>query len=238
MTAFEKIKNCFDDAHQRFEKGRAISALSSGAATAEQYCNILQQIYFHARENPQIQALATVRFRGDQRANVKRFFQHATSEIGHDQLALNDLKAMGVDTDALPTQNPAPSTTALTSFGFYQTWHLNPVGYLGYLFFLEFMPTKSGEGYAAELARAGVPTSAMSFLLEHAHVDVAHNRLMEKYINDLVVSDADLQSIFYAVRVTGDLYAAMLDQAMFDPQSALGWGAASDEYAKLIRLAS
>lgn len=235
MTAFDDIKACFDTTLARFEKSRPISALLSGDVELEQYCSILREIYFHTRENPQIQALATVRFRGDQRENVKRFFQHATSEIGHDQMALNDLEALGRDVSELPSLNPAPATAGLTSFGFYQSWHLNPVGYLGYLFFLEFMPTSAGERYARELAKVGVPPEAMSFLMEHAHVDVAHNKLMERYVNSLIWREEDLESVKYAVRVTGDLYAAMLDQAMFDPEYAHGWGMASDEYVQLRR---
>lgn len=233
MSAFDEIKTCFDRALARFEKRRPIRTLLNGDATAAQYCAILREIYFHTRENPQIQALATVRFRGDQRQNVKRFFQHATAEIGHDQLALNDLQAMGQDVSMLPSLNPAPATAGLTAYGFYTSWHLNPVAYLGYLFFLEFMPTSSGERYAKELAKAGVPQEAMSFLLEHAHVDVAHNRLMMQYINSLVWREEDIQSVKYAIRATGDLYAAMLDQAMFDEGGSEGWGAAPDEYCFL-----
>ena len=233
MTAFKEIKGCFDQALERFEKSRPIQTLLSGEATAGQYCSILREIYFHTRENPQIQALATVRFRGDQRQNIKRFFQHATSEIGHDQMALDDLLALGQDVSTLPSLNPAPATAALTAFGYYQSWHLNPVGYLGYLFFLEFMPTSAGERYAAQLARSGVPTQAMTFLMEHAHVDVAHNRLMEKYIDSLIWREDDMSSVKYAIQVTGDLYAAMLDQAMFDESYAHGWGTASDECVQL-----
>ncbi len=233
MTAFDDIKECFDLALERFENSRPIKALLGGEVKVEQYCAILREIYFHTRENPQIQALATVRFRGDQRQNVKRFFQHATSEIGHDQMALDDLVTLGQDVSLLPSLNPAPATAALTSFGFYQSWHLNPVGYLGYLFFLEFMPTTAGERYAGELAKAGVPASAMTFLMEHAHVDVAHNRLMKQYINTLIWRDEEIDAVKYAIRVTADLYAAMLDQAMFDEDYAAGWGVASDETVQL-----
>ncbi|MFK8017996.1 MAG: iron-containing redox enzyme family protein [Gammaproteobacteria bacterium] len=233
MTVFSDIKTCFDDSLARFEKGRAISTLLAGQATAEQYCAILRQIYFQARENPQIQAFATAYFRGDQRNSVRRFLQHATAEIGHDQLALNDLKALGQDVSALPTMNPASATIALTSFAYFQATHLNPVGYLGYLFFLEFMPTSAGEQYCAELGKSGVPQEAMSFLLEHAHVDVAHNRLMEKYITTLVQTQADIDSVKYAIRVTGDLYGRMLEQAMFADETVAYWGAASEEQAQL-----
>lgn len=233
MSSFNIIKACFDDTLARFETSRAIQTLMSGEATAQQYCAILKQIYFQARENPQIQAFATAHFRGTQRDSVRRFLQHATAEIGHDQLARDDLEALGVDTRTLPSQSPAPTTIALTSFAYYQTSHLNPVGYLGYLFFLEFMPTSAGEAYASRLADSGVPPEAMTFLLEHAHVDVAHNRLMEKYIETLVITDADIQSVCYAIQVTGDLYARMLDQAMFEPAETLDFGFAAEEQARL-----
>lgn len=237
MTAFPHIKRCFDETLERFEQGSAITTLTSGKASVTQYASILRQIYFQARENPQIQAYATAHFRGDQRDSVRRFLQHATAEIGHDQLARNDLEALGIDTTDLPSMNPAPSTIALTAFAYYQTAHLNPVGYLGYLFFLEFMPTSAGHRYGEQLLGAGVPKEALSFLMEHAHVDVAHNRLMEKYVDSLVVSEDDLEAVKYAVRVTGDLYARMLEQAMFDPQSQVGWGRAAEEQARLLRAA-
>jgi len=233
MSSFATIKACFDQTLARFENGRAIQTLMAGEATAQQYGAILQQIYFQARENPQIQAFATAHFRGAQRDSVRRFLQHATAEIGHDQLARNDLEALGTDTSSLPSQSPSPTTIALTAFAYYQTSHLNPVGYLGYLFFLEFMPTTAGERYCRQLAGSGVPKEAMSFLLEHAHVDVAHNRLMEKYIETLVVTAADIQSVCYAIQVTGDLYARMLDQAMFDTDDAADFGFAAEEQARL-----
>ena len=238
MTTFNDIKQCFDDTLTRFESGAAISALMAGQATGQQYAAILRQIYFQARENPQIQAYATAHFRGAQRDSVRRFLQHATAEIGHDQLARNDLDALGVDTSELPLENPAPTTIALTSFAYFQISHLNPVGYLGYLFFLEFMPTSAGQRYGQQLLEAGVPKEALSFLMEHAHVDVAHNRLMEKYVDGLVTTQADLEAVKYAVRVTGDLYARMLEQAMFDPQSELGFGRAPEEQARLLRAVS
>lgn len=235
MNAFSEIKTCFDQVLKRFEQSRAITSLYAGEATVDQYANILQQIYFQARENPQIQAYSTARFRGDQRDSVRRFLQHATAEIGHDQLARDDLEALGRDTSKLPSICPAPTTIALTSFAYYQSAQLNPVGYLGYLFFLEFMPTSVGKQYAEKLAQKGVPKEAMSFLLEHAHVDVAHNKLMERYIESLVVSADDLHAVKYAVRVTGDLYARMLDQAMFDEHT--DWGFAFEEHAKLTSVA-
>jgi hypothetical protein len=103
---------------------------------------------------------------------------------------------------------------ALISFPYYQIQYLNPVGYLGYLFHLEFMPTQNGGRYMETLARIGVPSEAMTFIEEHSTVDVAHNKLMERYIDKLVVTDDDLDAVIYAARVTAKLYANMITEAV------------------------
>jgi pyrroloquinoline quinone (PQQ) biosynthesis protein C len=60
----------------------------------------------------------------------------------------------------------------------------------------------------------------MTFLNEHVTVDVAHNKLMEEYITRLVRTEADLAAVSYALRVTAELYGAMLSRAM-DSANAL-----------------
>ncbi|MEL7448378.1 MAG: iron-containing redox enzyme family protein, partial [Pseudomonadota bacterium] len=145
--------------------------------------------------------------------------------------ALNDLKALGKDVSSLPLLSPAPTTIAVTSFAYYQAGHLNPVGYLGYLYFLEFLPTTAGGVFTNALRRVGVPDTAMSFLEEHTTVDVHHNRLMEGYVDALVRTEDDVQSVAYAMRVTGDLYARMLGQAFLAPAPEDHWGAACEEAA-------
>ena len=57
--------------------------------------------------------------RGRQRHLVKNFFEHATSEVGHDQLALNDLKTPGEDVSRIPFERPIPATMALLGYAFY-----------------------------------------------------------------------------------------------------------------------
>ena len=98
-------------------------------------------------------------FRGHEREMVKPFFRHATSEIGHDQLALNDMIALGEDVSDIPQGQPLPATTALLAYPFYQIGYHGHMGYLGYLYFLEFTPTTMGAGLlqALESIGAGVP---------------------------------------------------------------------------------
>ncbi|MEO0575293.1 MAG: hypothetical protein AAF004_07510, partial [Pseudomonadota bacterium] len=130
MNKWHRLMQEFQTALATFQKSDTIQRLQRDDIRPEHYQAILRQIFHHARENPQIQALATVYFRGKQRDMVKRFYAHASSEIGHDQLALNDLAAMGIDTAAIPEEYPIPATTGLLAYAFYQIRNHNPVGYL------------------------------------------------------------------------------------------------------------
>jgi pyrroloquinoline quinone (PQQ) biosynthesis protein C len=210
MNISDAIGEEFRATMASFGASPAMQLLASGAITLVHYKAVLREIYHYAKEDPQIQALATVYFRGEDRDTVKMFLKHATSEVGHDRMALDDLKALGEDVSAIPTSLPLPQTIALTAFPFYQIQYHNPIGYLGYLYFLEHMPTHAGAGYLTALQAAGVPKEATTFLMEHMTVDVAHTNLMREYVQRLVRTEADLSAVTFAIRVTGHLYGEML----------------------------
>lgn len=209
----QRIHDAFAAAAARFSSSVGVRRLLAGEISVAHYGSLLRQIFHHARENPQIQALASVHFRGAQRGHVRTFFKHATSEIGHDQLALDDLARLGVDVSEVPFERPLPETTALVALAFYQIQHRNPVGYLGYLYFLEFLPTGSGAAYRDALLQIGVPADAMTFLHDHMTVDVGHNRLMETYLDGLIRTEEDLQAVTWMIAATGVMYARMVEAA-------------------------
>jgi hypothetical protein len=126
-------------------------------------------------------------------------------------------------------ENPQPATSALLAFGFYQIYVRNPVGYLGYLFFLEFTPTQGGAAYMERLAALGVPGEAMTFLQDHTTIDQGHNRLMETYIDDLVRDQNDIDVIVYAMRTTTCLYANMIEEAFKQADAPVDYGLSADE---------
>ena len=142
MSTLERLKADFAIVADRFHRNPACARFVKGDFTRAEYASMMSAIALQARENPQIQAYATAFFRGHQRDLVRGFLRHATSEIGHDQLAANDVAAMGFPSDDLFEQLPLPSTISLTAFAYYTIDHLDPVAYLGYLFFLEFLPTQ------------------------------------------------------------------------------------------------
>lgn len=213
LRAHEVLQATFDRTIDEFNNCDGMRRLWSDKLDQTHYAALMREIFHHSRENPQLQALATVFFRGPQRSMVKPFLRHAISEVGHDQLALNDAAAVGMDVSLVPKQRPLPATTALIAFPFYQINNQNALGYLGYLYFLESMPTSFGALYQGAFNRMGVTEEAMTFLCDHTTIDVGHTQAMQGYISALVKNPVDLAEAQYAMRVTGELYGKMLSAA-------------------------
>lgn len=217
----ERIQKAFEACLSEFSDSPIVRRIVSGECSVEAYQGILTQIFFQTRENPQLQGFATMRFRGSERTQVGTFLAHARSEVGHDEMARQDLATLGCDVEDLPSGNPLPATSGLVSFAFQQALCERPAGYLGYLFFLEFTPTEAGQHYREGLLKAGIPAEAMTFLDEHIGIDPAHNRLMEVYLEELLLSDADVEHFIFSMKTTAKLYELMLEQGAevgFQPQ--------------------
>ncbi len=229
MERFKLLEKHFQEAAGDFVQSPALQRTLAGNITIKHYMSLLRQLYHQVRDNPQVMALATVYFKGPQRAMVKGFCKHAVSEMGHDELAMNDLIALGDNVETLRYENPLPSTIALLSFAYYQVYNLNPVGLLGYIFFLEFISTQHTSPYVDKLGSMGVPPAAMTFILEHSKVDVGHNKLMETYAEKLILSEEDLDSVVYAMKVTGKLYADLIQGAFDQVDHPKDWGLSSVE---------
>ena len=65
---FERLQSEFQPVLERFLASPAMRHVAAGLLTIDEYKSFLTQVYFYAREDPQLQALATVYFRGRQRA--------------------------------------------------------------------------------------------------------------------------------------------------------------------------
>lgn len=187
--------------------------LNTGDVGLEHYKGFLLETYHQAGTNPQIQSYATMFLKDNPRDVVKMFYKHAVSEIGHDLLAMNDLMTLGVDKNTILNSKPLPSTRALSANVLFDIQFRNPVRYLGYLFHLEFLPTQNGPQHIQMLIKLGVPKEAVTFLQEHATVDIGHNKLMENYVNELVRTESLFEEVADTMYVSASLHQRMLDDS-------------------------
>ncbi len=234
-TKYEIVRKAwFEKFMEANIKSKAIQRMASGDFTKDHYIGMMQQIYLQVRENPSLQALSTSKFRGAQRDIIKMYLKHAVSEVGHDDLVLDDLKALGVDVSKMRHQKPIPSVAACIAFPYWAIHQLNPMTYLGFIFHLEAMPTNSGNRYMEMLKAKGIPESAMTFIQEHATVDIAHNKLMAEYLEVAVQNEEDLEAVIYGAKVGAELYFKMVDETFewVDNQKP-SWGIEPSEVVTL-----
>jgi hypothetical protein len=228
-----ELRSAFEEAMKGFLTSPGLQVILGPTFSRDHYASLLREIYHYTKEDPQLQALASVYFRGADREMVKPFLRHAISEVGHEKLALQDLATLEHDCTGIERSNPLPATTAFTAYGFYTITFGNPVSYLGYLYFLEFLPTQYGHLFAGALAGAGVPESAMTFLHDHRTVDVGHNQAMTRYLAELVRTRKDLDDVIYTVRVSAVLYAQLYQAAIERVSNPVDFGIAWAEVARL-----
>jgi Iron-containing redox enzyme len=229
MNYTAQILTLADKVVAQFNQTRPIQFLLSDALAIRHYAEILSQFHHYTKENPGFQAMAATKLRGKDRNFVRKMFLHATAEVGHDQLALQDLQALGNPTDVVSFKNPLPTTLPLIAFPTYQLSMRNPIGYLGCILFLETLPVRSGPGYMARLQAIGVPDEAMTFIADHASVDVQHNKLMREYLDNLVQTQEDCASVEYCLQAMSVFYEGMLWGAICQADAPRDWGVAYEE---------
>jgi pyrroloquinoline quinone (PQQ) biosynthesis protein C len=213
MNSYERLKTEWFKSLEKQNENAWSQRLSKGDLQLKHYKSYLRETYFNAGRNPHIQVMAAARFTNEQRNITRKIFQHATSEVSHDLLALNDLKALGHDVSNIPNELPLPDTIALVSFPIYVINYLNPIGYLGYLFHLEFLPTLNGPKYLEILQGMGIPKEGLTFIEEHAQVDQYHVKLIESYMEELVQTKEDLDFVIYCAQTTCHLHGQMISGA-------------------------
>ena len=64
------------------------------------------------------------------------------------------------------------------------------------------------------LRDVGVPDSAMTFLKDHTEIDQAHNKMMQKYVERLILNDQQLDCVVYSMQTTCELYLQMVSTAV------------------------
>ena len=211
VEAVQRVRGAFEEALADFLSSAPVRRVLDGQITEAHYKSYLREVYFHTRDEPQLQAFVTAWFKGEDRALVRPFLKDAISEVGHDQFALNDLTRLGGIVDTITTEFPLPTTVSLTSFAYWATQFLNPVSYLGYQYFLEAVPTVSGAPIMQALRTAGVPDEAMTFISnDRFEADV---KLLDKYIETLVRTERDVIDITYVLKTTAKLYEVMVSGA-------------------------
>ncbi len=193
--------------------GEAFLKIAKGSITQAEYAALLRQSFHQFREHPQAFSRLASKLKGENRVMVKTMMRHAIFETGHEQLAADDLKVMDEDVTYLPIERPLPETAALLAMMYYFLDYQNPLSFLGYVFHLETAPKVMGTSLIQALTKAGIAREARTFIQGNAGVDIGQAPAAEDYIDALVQTQDDLESVIYGARVSTRIYGAMVSAA-------------------------
>jgi len=216
MKVSETLEKEWEIACKRLKGGEFFERLASGRLEIKHYKAYLRETYHNAAQNPRSMALFMAHVDTGLRPLEAKFMRHTAMEMGHDELALDDLRTLGEDAEAVRSGRPLPTTEALAGFIVFQIQHRNPFAYLGYLYHLEALPVRMGDGAIGSLAAMGVPAEALSFLREHAEADPVHSRWNREYLDGFVRSGNDLDALLYGMRGSCELHGVMFQGILDD----------------------
>lgn len=211
MDRIGTLEREWTESFGKLARTRWFGLLAEGRLELRHYAGFLRETYHNVAQNPRNMALYIAHLAAGDKALVAKFLKHTAMEVGHDELALADFRALGYDADGARTGRPLPTTEALAAFIVFQIQHRDPAAYLGYLYHLEALPTHMGETLAVSLSGMGIPEAASSFLREHADADPVHMKWNREYLEGFLRTPSDLEAAVYGMRGACELHGVMLE---------------------------
>lgn len=146
----------------------------------------------------------------------KWILEHSGEELGHELMALNDLKKLGIDTEKVKKEIPPIGVLGYVSFFHYKVAIDNPWCSFGVLYFLEGMATKLAPMIAKNVATHLGEIRALSFFKEHGDLDVDHMKEQREVLERAQLSEEELAAIAQTITETAYMKKFMLDKLMED----------------------
>lgn len=217
IMSLESLKCHLDKTWEElFHHSRFLRFVKEGKTTKFLYAMYLLETYHYTYHNARNQALVGTRKEELDFQYQKFCFQHAAEETGHEQMALNDLKNLGLYNEGVEIPPPLPQTTVLIAYLYWISQHGNPVQRLGYSYWAEscyeyIMPLMDQVTRSLGLTRAQT-----TFLVAHAEIDKEHSRQVQHMINRVCKTTRDWQDVTEvmetSLKLTGNMMDSIYDQ--------------------------
>ncbi len=167
----------------------------------DRYLDYMVEVYHYVKFSCPLMALTASRLEGSHAGVIEYLKHHMEEEKGHEEMALNDLEALGFGRGQITRGLPARETMALIGTQLYIIQELQPIGHLGYIYALESDPP-TPDSVRALSKRLEIPLSALSCFLEHAEADPGHAADLTRMLDAEVRDAEDQRLIEYNVQMT------------------------------------
>ncbi len=185
--------------------------LMAGKLEPRVYARYLMNVWHYAQHSAIIIGTAGARCVTADPELAHYLLHHAREELGHDQWALDDLAAMGIDEAEVRASRPTPSCAAMVGYEHFIAMHANPVGLFGWMYILEAMGDDLGFLASDSIADTEGLTGGVKFLAGHGEADADHTVDLTEQITENV-RDADAADVNHVADVISDLYVRMFEE--------------------------
>lgn len=221
MNAPEIILAEWERCFEALRQGEFFRKLAARSLTIDHYKAFLREEFHNTTVNPKIMAIFFSRLDSPDYGTAAKLLKHAAMETGHNEMALNDLAALGEDVEAVRKARALPATEALAAFVIHEMERRNPLAFLGYLYHMEAISERLAGGSSDLFGSMGIPESALSFLREHAEADLVHVKWNREYLRTFIRSDGELEAVLYGIKGSVLLHGLMF-QGIMDSVAGTG----------------
>jgi len=214
----ERVRRVARRGVTRLERHPVGASLVAGTMTRGQYIRYLSEVVHQLRQSSPMLELAGRRLNASGRtALAALFLRKAREEDGHDEWALGDLAALGVEREAALSIQPSKAVVAYTTW-LQRTAEHAPYGVLGLAYVLEWFGHQRAELAASNLVHhSNIPNigQAVRFLRGHGEADGAHVSALDDALTQ-ITQPAEVALTLLCARTTVTHYLGLLDAAAHD----------------------
>jgi pyrroloquinoline quinone (PQQ) biosynthesis protein C len=198
---------------QRLRESRIFRTLVSESSVDPALLKLyLIESYHYVKHNAQHQAMVVWRTDVRNRMYMKKMLRHAIEEVDHDQLALNDLEAMGMNREQVERSVPLPQTAGFTGYLYHEVTRGNPLARLGYSLWAEGANVLVHEVVGAIKSKFGISRDHdLSFFVAHAALDERHHEQAMEAIDRFVLTAEDREAVRTIAFTTFELFLGLLE---------------------------
>ncbi|HEX3147795.1 MAG TPA: iron-containing redox enzyme family protein [Gemmataceae bacterium] len=190
-----------------------IHAIQKGEINRALYALYLFQTYHYTLHNSRNQALVGVRSVEENGPYLNYCFSHAADEAGHEQMALHDIKSIGLPDAEQLIPAPLAETEVLIAYLYWVSATGNPFRRLGYSFWAEGAYEFIGPLIDRVRTTLQLRDSQMTFFVAHARIDEEHFAQVRRMLRSNCRTAADWaeagQVMETSLRLTGRMMSAV-----------------------------
>ncbi|HEY1982335.1 MAG TPA: iron-containing redox enzyme family protein [Xanthobacteraceae bacterium] len=203
MSNFQQLAQESAPARQQFMEIPLIQEVLRMGAPKDVYLDFLSQAYHHVKCTAPLLASAAGRCGVDDYVYQAALFEYIEEERGHELWILEDINALGGNTEEVRRSAPRLPCKLMVGHAFYLIDRVSPYAMLGMIHVLEGMAvalaTKAVS--AVRLSIASAADEGFKYLTTHSDLDVVHAEFFQNLVDKI-----DRRHLSLVIETATDFY--------------------------------